>query len=307
MRIVFVGTPEFALPSLNRLAKENEVLYVVTQPDRPKGRGMKLTPSPVKFLATQLNIPVVQPYKVGEIADKLRLTSPDLIVVVAYGNILTQEILKIPKLGCINLHASLLPELRGPEPIAWSIILGKEKTGLTTMWMDEGVDTGDIIAQKEIEILPEDTRGSLEKKMSLIGADFLCETLKMIEEGKSLRKKQEGNPTYAPMIKKIDCLIDWSKSAREIHNLVRGLSPSPSAYTFIEGGRLKIYRSKIVVEPALPSVKPAEIVEIKDDEILVATGEGIISVLEIQPEGKRIMSVKNYLAGHSIKKGMKFG
>ena len=304
MRIVFMGTPEFALPSLNNLVQAHNVLCVVTQIDKPKGRGMKLTPPPIKFLAQQLNIPIMQPEKVKEISGYLKSLSPDAIVVVAYGKILPEEILEIPKFGSINLHPSLLPELRGPEPIPWSIILGKEKTGLATMWMDKGVDTGDIILQKEIEILPEDTKGSLEQKMSLAGAELLCETLKIIESGDAHRQKQEEKSSFAPIIEKSDCLIDWSKSADEIHNLIRGLNPSPSAYTFLEGKRMKIHKTK--KGTGYFSGKPGEIVEIKDDEILVATGEGILSLFEVQPEGKRVMAIKDYLHGYPVKKGMKF-
>jgi len=289
---------------------------VVTQPDRPKGRGMKLVPPPVKFLAEQLDLPLRQPKKVRKLSGYFWSLSPDLIVVVAYGEILTRDILCIPKIGCINLHASLLPELRGPEPIPWSIISGKEKTGLTTMWMDAGVDTGDIILQKEIEILPEDTKGSLGQKMSLAGAELLSETLRTVESGKAPGQKQVREPSFAPMIKNSGCLIDWSKPAIEIHNLVRGLNPSPSAYTFLEGKRLKIHKSKISSPLCAASASQCggggaggeggKVVEIRDDQILVSTGKGVLSLLELQPEGKRVMSVKDYLSGHAVTRRMKF-
>jgi len=299
-----MGTPEFALPSLNKLAQVHRILCVVSRPDRPKGRGMKVLPTPVKFFATQLGIPVVQPQKIVDIIESLKSMQPEIIVVVAYGEILPAGVLEIPSRGCINLHPSLLPELRGPEPIAWSIILGREKTGITTMWMNEEIDAGDIILQMEMEILPRDTRGSLEKRMSVAGAELLYETLKLIEEGNAPRKKQMGEPTFAPVIKKADCLIDWSRTATEIHNLVRGLNPSPSAYTFLEGRRFKIHSSRTFTGSF--SGRPGEIVEVKESEIFVATGNGVLSILEIQPEGKRAMSVKDFLLGHSVKKGMRF-
>ena len=277
MRIIFMGTPQFALPSLNMIAKAYGVACVVTQPDKPKGRGMKVSAPPVKFAAGQLGIPVLQPEKISEATDRLKELKPDLIVVVASGHILTKEILKIPAKGCVNLHASLLPELRGPEPIAWSVIRGMKKTGLTTMRMDEGIDTGDMILQKEMEILPGDTKGSLEQKMSLEGVQLLCETLKMVESGSASYRKQvrcppmsiggirtpnesfgEGSFSLAPVIKKEDCRIDWSKPAQEIHNLIRGLDPEPSAFTFLEGKRLKIFRSSVYVGQGFSLAKPSD-------------------------------------------------
>jgi len=336
MRIIFMGTPQFALPSLNMIVKAHKVLCVVTQPDKPKGRGMKVSAPPVKFAAEQLGIPVLQPEKISEIAGRLIELKPDLAVVVACGHILTKEILGIPGKGCVNLHASLLPELRGPEPIAWSVIRGLKKTGLTTMRMDEGIDTGDIILQKEMEILPDDTKGSLEQKMSIEGAQLLCKTLKKFEAGSVPSKKQGSNFSIAPVIKKQDCRIDWSKTAQEIHNFIRGLDPEPSAFTFLEGKRLKILKSNPSSPLACSSKleersragevrrtphessdsigdrgeggagRAGSIVDIKSDEILVSTGRGILSILELQPEGKRVMTAKEYLAGHALKKGLLF-
>lgn len=309
MKIVFAGTPEFALPSLEKLVQDNDILCVITQPDRPGGRGMSLVPSPVKSLSVKLGIPVIQPDKIAGSARYLEDLKPDVVVVVAYGQILNSEILKIPKFGCVNLHASLLPELRGPEPIAWSIILGKEKTGLTTMWMDEGVDTGDIIFQKETEILSRDTKGSLEKKMSAAGADLLCETLKSIEAGNAPRIKQEGRASGTKFIKKTDCLIDWSKPAVEIHNIIRGLNPLPAAHTFIGKKRFKVYASlwerNAKISKSL--FVPGEIIDVGNEGIFIATGQGTLVLTEVQPEGKKIMPAKDFLLGHPLKKGVRLG
>jgi len=304
MKIIFMGTPDFAVPSLDKLRETHEILCVVTQPDRPQGRGMKLMSMPIKFLATQLGLKVFQPEKISGITQELKEMAPELVIVVACGHILTKEILAIPKLGCLNLHASLLPQLRGPEPITWSIIKGMKKTGITTMWMNEGIDTGDIVFEKEIDILPDDTKGSLEKKMSFIGADLLFETIKKIENGSVPRIKQSGEPTFAPIIKKSECAIDWKKQAEEIRNFVRGLNPDHSAYTFIEGKRIKIHKVSVSDVNKASSI-PGEVVEISGGNIFVGTGSGAVSLDELQPEGKRVMTAKEYLAGHKIEKGMR--
>lgn len=304
MKIIFMGTPDFAVPSLDKLRESHEILCVVTQPDRPQGRGMKLVSMPIKFLATQLGLKVLQPEKISDITQEFREMSPELIVVVACGHILTKEILTLPKMGCLNLHASLLPQLRGPEPITWSIIKGMKKTGITTMWMDEGIDTGDIIFQKEMEILSEDTKGSLEKKLSIAGAELLYETIRKIESGPVPRIKQSGEPTFASIIKKSECVIDWKKQAEEIRNFVRGLNPDHSAYTFIEGKRIKIHKVSFS-DINISSSIPGEVAEISNGNIFVRTGSCAVSLDELQPEGKRVMTAKEYLAGHKIQKGSK--
>lgn len=309
MRIVFIGTPSFALPSLKEITQAGfETVAVITQPDRKQGRGMKLTPPVVKIQAMQLGIPVLQPSRIRdqEFIAYLQGLAPEAIVVVAYGQILPQQILNIPKLGCINLHASLLPELRGAAPIQWSIILGKESTGVTTMYMDEGMDTGDIILQKEIEISDDETSGDLLERLSIIGADLLLATLRLIEEGKVQRTKQnELHATYAPLITKKDAIIPWSKPAIEIYNLIRGLNPVPGAYTFLEGKRIKIYHSR-VVQGGSESQSPGEIISLEVGGMVVACGRGHLSILEVQPEGKGRMDIKAFLAGHRIAKGAKF-
>lgn len=304
-----MGTPSFALPSLKKIAKGSfEVISVITQPDRPKGRGVKSASPEVKILAAELGIPVVQPADIQEkdLIISLQKLAPDLVVVVAYGQILPRQILDIPEFGCINLHASLLPQLRGAAPIQWSIILGKNLTGVTTIYMDEGMDTGDVILQKEIEISEDETSGGLSERLSAIGADLLFETLGLIEQGRAPgRKQDEDCATYAPLIKKEDGLIDWSKPAIEIHNLIRGLNPAPGAYSYFGDKRIKIYRSR-VAQYESGNKKIGETISLGGQEMVVKCGEGALSILELQPEGKRPMNTKSFLTGHRIMSGMKF-
>lgn len=304
MKIVFIGTPEFALPTLEALIKsEHDVAAVITQPDRPKGRGLKLASSPIKMLAQEFDIPIFQPLKIKDpqVVSYLKSLSPDLIVVVAYGQILPKEVLEIPLLGCINLHASLLPELRGAAPIAWAIIRGKETTGLTTMSMDEGMDTGEIILQEKMAILPADTTGTLSEKLRQAGAPLMLSTVQLIREKKAPRIPQNDSlATYAPLIKKEDCLINWQSPAKKIANLIRGLNPHPGAWTYFNGKRFKIYASKIVKTEG-------KAVKVEKDKLIVATSKGGLLLLEVQPEGKRKMSIEEFLAGHRIEEGMVFG
>lgn len=310
MKIIFMGTPSFALPSLKGLIENRfEILLVITQLDRPGGRGMKPKPPEVKLLALQMGLLVYQPLRIKEkeVITYLQKLTPEAIVIVAYGQILSPEILGIPKFGCINLHASLLPDLRGAAPIPRSIILGRDITGVTTMYLDEGMDTGDIILQKEVEILADETAGELSERLATIGADLLLETMRLVEQGKVPRRRQdEESATYAPAISKEETLIDWTKSAREIHNLIRGLNPLPGAYSFLEEKRVKIYRSR-VVEDKSEDRTPGRIVSLKTREMVVACGEDYLSILELQPEGKRVMDIRSFLVGHKITPTTTFG
>ncbi|WP_422448241.1 methionyl-tRNA formyltransferase [Thermoanaerobacterium sp. DL9XJH110] len=306
MKLVFMGTPEFAVPSLDALLKEgHEVAAVVTQPDRPVGRKRVVTPPPVKLAAMKNDLRVLQPQKVKD-GDFIRVLSeikPDLIVVVAFGQILPRTVLDIPLLGCINVHASLLPRYRGAAPVQWAIINGERVTGVTTMWMDEGLDTGDMFLQQTVEIKDEWTASDLSRELSLVGAGLLIETLRRLESGQQLRIPQDHNrATYAPMLKKEDGKIDWSKKAFEIRNLIRGLHPWPGAYTFSRGQEIKIW-----VAETYPSGKkqaPGRFMGVvKGRGFLVGTGEGCLLVKELQEAGKKKMGALEYLAGHSLREG----
>ncbi len=309
MKIVFMGTPDFAVPSLDILVKNGyEVEAVVTQPDKPKGRGNKLTPPPVKEYALNNNIAVLQPEKVktGAFAQELRGIAPDLLVTVAYGRILPQEVLDIPPFGCINVHGSLLPKYRGAAPIQWSVINGDKITGITTMYTDIGMDTGDMLLKREVEIGPNETAGELHDKLSIIGAEVLLETLKELEKGTLVRTPQPAEQaSYVTMISKETGLIEWTKTMEEIHNLVRGIDPWPGAYTFYKGERIRVWKTEHTdVEK---TSKPGEILEVKKEGILVGTGKGNIMLKEIQFDSGKRLKVEQYLAGHSIEKGELLG
>lgn len=308
MKIVFMGTPDFAVPCLQALIDNNhDVVAVVTQPDRAKGRGNKLTPPPVKVLAEQYNIPVYQPEKVKtpEFVEKLKELAPEVMVVVAFGQILSQAILDIPPKGCINVHGSLLPKYRGAGPIQWSIINGDKTTGVTTMYMDKGLDTGDMILKEEFEILETETAQELHDKMSIIGAKVLIDTLKLIEAGTASRTPQDHSQhTYAPMLDKSTGKIDWSKSAREIYNLIRGTYPWPGAYSSYGGKGFKIFSSDIYDENTI-NKEYGFIHEIGKDYIMVSCSKGFIKILELQFENEKRMGVEAYLRGHNIDIGTK--
>ncbi|NOZ63852.1 MAG: methionyl-tRNA formyltransferase, partial [Caldiserica bacterium] len=231
---------------------------------------------------------------------------PEVIIVAAFGKILPGDILAMPSQGAVNLHPSLLPDLRGPAPIPWAIILGKEKTGVTTIFMDEGIDTGDIILQEEAEISPRDTAFTLEQRLSEQGARMLLETLELIKKGKPPRRPQVGIPTYASLLSKKTGKIDWEKSAREIYNLVRGLNPWPTAYTFLNGKRLILWKIDVVAEEDRGG-EPGEVIEIEKERVIVATGKGVISLQEVQLEGKKRLPVREFLKGYRVEKGMKIG
>lgn len=302
MKIVFMGTPEFAVPCLQKIIDEgHEVVAVVTQPDKPKGRGKKLAMPPVKELALKYDIPVYQPLKAREesFVDTLKEMNPELIVVVAFGQILPKSILDIPKYGCINVHASLLPRYRGAAPLNWVIINGEEKTGVTTMYMDEGLDTGDMILKSEIHLDDEITAGELHDKMMIDGAKVLKETIDLIEKGEAPREKQSNEDTcYSPIMNKSLGNIDWNKSAIDIHNLVRGINPWPSAYTTYEGQTMKIWKTKVIDKNS--DKDPGTIISVDKEGINVSTSEGIVQIKEIQMAGKKRMEVPEYIKGNNI-------
>ena len=306
MKIVFMGTPDFAVPSLQAILDSGHMAAgVFTQPDKPKGRGHALTPPPVKVLAERYQIPVFQPrtLRAEETEAQIRKISPDLIVVVAYGKILPPEILKIPLNGCVNVHASLLPKYRGAGPIQWSILNGETVTGVTTMYMGEGLDTGDILLQKETAIGENETAGELYDRLSEIGATLLMETIGRMEQGNLAPVRQDDEQaTYAPMLTKEMSLLDFSCPAEKVHNKIRGLSPWPCAQAQLGGKRLKIYKSEIVHTIDMRQAVCGSIVDGK--EFIVACGEGsAIRLLEVQGEGARRMSGAEFLRGHPVSLG----
>lgn len=305
MNIVYMGTPDFAVPALEKLIKKYNVTAVVTQPDKPKGRGKKIIFSPVKELALKNNIEVFQPEKVKDenFIKEMEKLNPDIIVVAAYGQILNEKILNLPKYGCINIHGSLLPKYRGAAPIQWSIINGEEKTGVTIMYMEKGLDTGDMILKKEILINKEDTYGSVHDKMSLVGAEAVIEAIEMIEKGNVNAQKQDDTlSSYAVMISKDIGHIDWNKNSNEIINLIRGLNPAPIAYTFYKDEVLKIWEAEQICCEL--EMKNGEIIDVMSKKgILVKTNDSAILIKEIQQKGGKKMSCPDYLRGHNIKKG----
>ncbi|MGG4266322.1 methionyl-tRNA formyltransferase [Peribacillus simplex] len=311
-KIIFMGTPDFSVPVLKRIIDEGyDVIAVVTQPDRPVGRKKVLTPPPVKVEAEKQGIPVYQPEKIREQEEleKIIALNPDLVVTAAFGQILPNELLDAPKYGCINVHASLLPELRGGAPIHYSILQGKEKTGITIMYMAEKLDAGDILTQAEVAIAEEDNVGTLHDKLSKIGSDLLAETLpKLLNGDLQAIKQDEDKATFAPNIKRSEEKIDWSKSGEVIYNQVRGLNPWPVAYTTLDGSILKIWQAK-KLEVGNRAV-PGTVIDVRNDGFIVSTGNGTaILVTELQPSGKKKMPAKDYLrgAGSFIKAGMKLG
>jgi methionyl-tRNA formyltransferase len=308
MKIVFMGTPEFSLPTLEQLVQsEHSVVAVVTQPDRPKGRGQELTASPIKTLALKAGITVLQPEKAGaqEFITTLRDLTPDLIVVVAYGQILKKEVLEIPRWFCMNLHSSILPKYRGAAPINRAIINGEKESGVTTMQMDAGMDTGDILLTQKTPITDSDDAQTLHDRLAKIGASLVLETIERLEE-KTLAPCPQDNDkaTYAPKLKKQDGLIHWEKDAVSLGNLVRGLTPWPGAFTFFQSKRLRL--CSVEVTPGEADDSPGEIARISDHGIEVGTGRGRLVINQLQPEGKKRMSAKSFLAGHKMLKGNVF-
>lgn len=309
MKIVFMGTPEFAVPCLQKIIDEgHEVLAVVTQPDKPKGRGKKLAMPPVKELALKYDIDVYQPVKAREesFVEKLKEINPELIVVVAFGQILPKSILDIPKFGCVNVHASLLPKYRGAAPLNWVIINGEEKTGVTTMYMDVGLDTGDMILKSEIPLDDEITAGELHDKMMVQGAEVLKDTIDLISKGEAPREKQNDEETcYSPIMDKSLGNIDWSKSATDIHNLIRGVNPWPSAYTTYDKQTMKIWKTKVLDK--LSEKTPGTILSVDKNGIEVSTGDNVLQISEIQMSGKKRMIVSEYIKGNDISTGIVLG
>lgn len=306
MRVVFMGTPDFSVPALEKIAKKHEVAAVVTQQDRPKGRGHKMQYTPVKEKALALDIPVFQPEKVRnpEFLDILKQLNPDVIVVIAFGQILSKEILDLPKYGCINVHASLLPKYRGAAPIQWAVIDGEEVSGVTTMYMAEGLDTGDMIDKTVIKLDEKETGGSLFDKLALEGGELILTTLEKLENNTATRTPQnDEESTYAGKITKELGCIDFKKSATEIERLIRGLNPWPSAFTYLDGKVLKIWDADVVHEQV--TEEPGTICK-KNKSLQIATGEEYLEITELQLEGKRRMDVSSFLNGYQIS-NMKLG
>ena len=300
-----MGTPDFAVGTLEAIIKEGyEVAGVVTQPDKPKGRGKNMQFTPVKEVAVAKNIPVYQPIRVKEpeFIEELQKLNPEVIVVVAFGQILPKAILDMPQYGCVNVHASLLPRYRGAAPIQWAVIDGEKESGVTTMLMEEGLDTGDMLKKTVVPLEEDETGGSLHDKLAAAGADLLIETLKELEAGTSVRTKQDDTlSNYAKMLDKQLGHIDFTKPAEEIERLIRGLNPWPSAFTGIDGKTLKIWSATVVNQEA--EGKYGEIVEVTQDSILVKTGKGLLELDEVQLEGKKRMETDAFLRGYPVKVG----
>ena len=300
MRIVFVGTSEFGIPVLEELAEKHEIPLVITQPDRPKGRGRKLSPTPIKEAAQRLGLRIIQPERISEAEDAIRKIQPDVLLVVSYGQIIPKSILEIPKIGPINIHPSLLPKYRGAAPIQRVIMNGERETGVTIMWMNERLDAGDILLQESTPIDPEENYGSLHDRLSKMSARLTVKALQLLERGEAPRIPQdEDKATYAEPITKEETVIDWKEPAEKIHNLVRALSPKPGAQAFISRNRFKIYKTRLSEgegEPGSILVK-----DIKRGILKIACREKSVEILEIQPEGKRVMDVASFLRGYGHK------
>ena len=309
MKVIFMGTPDFAVGTLAALIdSKHQVTAVITQPDKPKGRGKAVQFTPVKEVALKHDIPVYQPKRVRdkETIELLASISADVIVVVAFGQIVPKEILEMKKYGCINVHASLLPKYRGAAPIQWAIIDGESESGVTTMQMDEGLDTGDILQEAVVPLAVDETGGSLFDKLSELGAGLLLQTLAAAQDGELKPRKQGDSPTpYAKMLKKEMGLIDWNQSALQIERLIRGLCPWPSAYTYLDGKTLKIWQAEVLAENTKKAA--GQISEIKKESIKVQTGEGVLKIKEVQLEGKKRMAVDSFLRGYQIKEETSLG
>ncbi|MFR5354840.1 MAG: methionyl-tRNA formyltransferase [Clostridia bacterium] len=304
MKIIFMGTPDFAVGTLRSLAEAgHEITLVVSQPDKPKGRGHAMVPTPVKAVAEELGIPVFQPVKIREAKDVLEKTEADVCVVAAFGQIIPASILHMKKYGCINVHASLLPKYRGAAPIQWAVIDGEKESGVTIMQMDEGLDTGDMLAKAIVPLDEKETGGSLFDKLSEAGGRLCVETLAKLEKGEITSEKQGESPTaYASMLDKKMGNIDWNKSAVVIERLVRGLNPWPSAYTHLDGKTLKIWACDVLPQSASKG-ESGEILEVTKDAIHVQTGDGILVLREIQLAGKARMDAGAFLRGYKVVPG----
>lgn len=307
LRLVFMGTPQFACPTLETLIDRGEqVVAAVTQPDRPKGRGQQLAAPPVKLVAERSGIPVFQPSKVRapDFIEVMRGLRPDLIVVVAFGQILPKALLDIPRHGCINVHASLLPRYRGAAPINWCIVNGESETGVTTMQMDVGLDTGDMLLKKATPISPDEDAQELHDRLSLICAETLAETLDLLVAGRLTPVKQDDALScYAPILKKEDGLIDWARPPRVIRDLVRGLTPWPGAYTYLDGKMLKIFRCRTAGGTGMPG----KVLQADRTGFTIACSDGTLLIEELQLEGKKRLSARDFLAGYNVKPGAILG
>ena len=317
-----MGTPDFSVPVLTAMKEAgHDMLAAVTQPDKPKGRGKEMQMTPVKAKALELGIPVLQPKKVRdpEFVEQLRELKPDVMVVVAFGQILTKEVLEVPKYGCINVHASLLPMYRGAAPIQYVILNGEKETGVTTMFMDEGLDTGDMLLKTVVPITADETGGTLHDKLSAAGAELLIRTLEQLESGTLQRIPQTGETCYVGTLKKSMGEMDWSRPAEELERQVRGLNPWPSAYTFLNGKTLKIWKAEVLHTEAVSSQEaegseaPADrkscgsVTVISRDSIQVQTGDGILAIRELQLEGKKRMTADAFLRGYPVEAGTILG
>lgn len=313
MKIIFMGTPRFAVPSLEALITSgHECVVVITRPDKPKGRGKAMEPPPVKLTAEAAGIKVLQPHGIKDAAfiSQLKAMSPDIIAVVAYGRMLPEALLDMPPLGCVNVHASLLPKYRGAAPINWAVINGDKETGVTTMLMDKGMDTGGILLEERIPIGEGDTAEDLSERLSVVGARLLLKTLALLKDGKIKPTPQNDEATSsAPVLKKEDGLINWSKSATEIKNLIRGVQPWPGAHTRLGKGLVKIYRGVVASgsdDDAHPCAAPGTVTVASNGRVVVKCGKGSLEIIELQPENKRRMSAAGFLMGYKLKHGDTF-
>lgn len=311
--VVFMGTPDFAVGTLQALldCDRYQVQAVFTQPDKPKGRGKAMQMTPVKEVAVAAGIPVYQPVKIREpeYVEILKELKPDAIVVVAFGQLIPKVILELPEHGCINVHASLLPMYRGAAPIQWAVINGDKESGVTTMRMDEGLDTGDMILKETVTLAEDETGGSLFDKLSATGAELLIKTLDAINDGTAVYEKQpqESTTAYAAMLTKKDGLVDWNRSAAELECLIRGLNPWPSAYTRYRGKTLKLWAAKVEAQGQTEKVQPGMAAEVTKTTLKIQTGDGLLSITELQPEGKKRMAVDAFLRGYPVEVGEKLG
>lgn len=313
MRVVFMGTPDFAVGTLEALIAEgHEIRAVVTQPDKPKGRGKTLMPTPVKEVALKHEIPVLQPVKVREpeFVEQLRTMEPDVIVVAAFGQIISRDLLELPKYGCINVHASLLPAYRGAAPIQWAVINGERESGVTIMRMNEGLDTGDMIDKVVVPLAEDETGGSLFEKLSHAGARLCVKVLEDLEAGRAVCTPQpeESTTAYAAMITKKMGEICWQRPAEEIEQLIRGLNPWPSAYTYLDNKSLKLWKATVEkAEEETENAVPGQVIRADKNGLCICTGDGILNVLELQLEGKKRMETAAFLRGYSIEVGSVLG
>ena len=311
MKTVFMGTPDFAVPVLEKIINMGyEVVGVITQPDRPKGRGKKVVPTPVKLFAQAAGLKVYQPerIKTPEFTSLLQNLAPQVIVVVAFGQILSPEILQIPLLGCINVHASLLPKYRGAAPIHWAVINGEKATGVTTMYMDEGLDTGDMILSKTVPIAEQDTVGMVHDRLAMLGADVLAETLELIVKGKAPRQAQQNSrATYAPLLTKEHEIINWHKEAREICNHIRGMNPWPGTCTYLDGQVIKIWQAAYGDKLIDAMGSPGQILAATADGLVIQAGQGQVSIKELQWQCSKRMPTSDFLRGKQLPEGRFLG